>query len=545
MCNGRTFPRWQADAIRSLLELPGVEVSVLIVRAPKSRFRVIDVLRDWRHLLWTLYEKVYVHRRSRASAPVSLASELGEVPEITCQTEKAGRYGEAFVLPDLEKIQRYDLDLLVRFAFGILKGEILKAARFGIWSFHHGDEREYRGQPPAFWEMFDGRPTVGAILQVLSERLDAGTILHRGVFRISPQSYRRSRDEVLLGSSDFLSIAIRQLQQREGVVPALSTTTATVRRSPRNGQVIRFLIRQANAFVSGQWNGLTQAAKWSVGVADGSVGDILCGRPGEIDWTSEQGYDRYLADPFLDPTGRTNVALVEDYNYASHRGVISAIDLQGDRTARQVLDTGVHASYPFLFEFQGEIYCTPETYQAREVRLYKAVRWPDQWVLVGTVLQDVPALDPTLFEYENRWWLFCSIEGPHSNTKLYAYHGESPFGPFVQHSLNPIKTSVTSGRPAGRPFKYEGRFFRPAQNSSTSYGGSLTLNRIDELTPSSFAESEVVSIFPSDQRYSAGIHTLGIVGTRIVIDGRRDKFIASAFRRELGGRLKRLRGPIS
>ena len=45
--------------------------------------------------------------------------------------------------------------------------------------FHRGSKRANRGGPPGFWEVMDGEPVTGAVLQVLSEDLDAGLVLAR------------------------------------------------------------------------------------------------------------------------------------------------------------------------------------------------------------------------------------------------------------------------------------------------------------------------------------------------------------------------------
>ena len=67
MANGRTFPAWQADAIRRLQATPGVEIALLIVReGGLSGPTRLATLKDWKHLVWTLYNKGYVERRSVA-----------------------------------------------------------------------------------------------------------------------------------------------------------------------------------------------------------------------------------------------------------------------------------------------------------------------------------------------------------------------------------------------------------------------------------------------------------------------------------------------
>src|SRR4029077_9103726 len=51
------------------------------------------------------------------------------------------RYAEA----DIQKITSRNPDVLIRFGSGILRGQILEAARFGILSFHHANNEINRG----------------------------------------------------------------------------------------------------------------------------------------------------------------------------------------------------------------------------------------------------------------------------------------------------------------------------------------------------------------------------------------------------------------
>ncbi|MGA7096474.1 MAG: hypothetical protein WB245_02780 [Acidimicrobiia bacterium] len=546
MCNGLRLPAWQAKAIQHLLDLtPEVEIALLIVPSGDGRRsgRLQALLRDPRHLLWNLYNKGYIERRSRASRGVDLSVTLGAVPTVSCATEPVGRYAERFAPEDLDTIREAGLDLIIRFAFGIIKGEILEAARYGVWSFHHGDERAYRGQPPGFWEIVEGERTMGAILQRITERLDGGTVLHRGTFRVTAHSYKRTRDDAFFGSADFVTTAVKRLIGGDDsvVTGEPSHTDARVRRSPGNWTMTRFLTGQALRFLATQWRGLTRAAIWTVGFADSPIHAFLDGSTPPIHWAAEQGKGRYLADPFPDPSGLTGVVLVEDYRHETHRGVISAVELEGDAKAREVLDTGVHASYPYLIEDDGVIYCIPETYQANQLRLYRAVEFPDRWDLESTFLDGVAALDPTIVHHEGRWWLFCTVEGSDANTKLHVFHAPRLAGPWAPHSLNPVKTNISSSRPGGTPFVHEGTLFRPAQDGSASYGGGVTINRVDLLTPDDFRETEVARIGPPAKgRYRDGIHTLSAQGGRTIVDGRRDTFVFASFMRELRARLSRV-----
>jgi methionyl-tRNA formyltransferase len=92
------------------------------------------------------------------------------------------RFVHRFPDDAIEQIREKKLDVLIRFGFNILRGEILTAARYGVWSYHHGDNDYYRGGPAYFWEVLEGNPVSGATLQVLTEELDAGTVLYKGLF---------------------------------------------------------------------------------------------------------------------------------------------------------------------------------------------------------------------------------------------------------------------------------------------------------------------------------------------------------------------------
>ena len=68
---------------------------------------------------------------------------------------------------DLEKIQDENLDVLVRGGSGILRGDILTLCKYGIISFHHGNNDINRGGPPGFWEVYNKEPSTGFIIQNL------------------------------------------------------------------------------------------------------------------------------------------------------------------------------------------------------------------------------------------------------------------------------------------------------------------------------------------------------------------------------------------
>ena len=81
---------------------------------------------------------------------------------------------------DVLAINGCKLDCIIRCGSGILRGEILDIPKFGVISFHHGDNRVNRGGPSGFWEVIKDEPSSGFVIQKLNQELDGGEVLLRG-----------------------------------------------------------------------------------------------------------------------------------------------------------------------------------------------------------------------------------------------------------------------------------------------------------------------------------------------------------------------------
>jgi hypothetical protein len=265
---------------------------------------------------------------------------------------------------------------------------------------------------------------------------------------------------------------------------------------------------------------------WNIGLIQQPITTLLTpdARP-QVYWLPRVR-GRSLADPFAVVRNEKVYVLCEELDFSAPKARIVYFELpkRGRRPEPKVaFEPSCHISYPYLFEYEGDIYCVPETCQAREVSLYKAVAFPHNWEKVETLLSDFAGVDPTVFQHGGRWWLTCGDEEQsHGWDKLFAWHAQEPRGPWIPHDHNPIKTDISSSRPAGAPFMRNGGLFRPAQDCSRTYGGRIVLNRILALTPSEFKEEPVSAIEPAPRGpYPDGLHTVSAAGDITLIDGKR------------------------
>ena len=76
-----------------------------------------------------------------------------------------------------------------------------------------------------------------------------------------------------------------------------------------------------------------------------------------------------------------------------------------------MLERDYHLSYPFLFEWHGQLSMAPETKRNKTIELYRYVEFPLKWEFERVIIDDVQAVDATLHELDGMWWLFCNIGG--------------------------------------------------------------------------------------------------------------------------------------
>lgn len=236
----------------------------------------------------------------------------------------------------------------------------------------------------------------------------------------------------------------------------------------------------------------------------------------------------FVADPFL---------FIEDGQYTLFFEILNKEDNQGDLAYAEsndgknweykglVLDEPFHLSYPYVFKWKEEYYMIPESSEDLSVRLYKASLFPHKWEYIGNLLSGYPYIDPSIFYYNNMWWMFVSSE----NGVLNLYYSDTLTENWQPHPENPIvRNNKKISRSAGRIFSYEDRLYRVAQDGDGGYGLQVFAVEITELSIDSYEEklvSDSPIISPSHEGWNRGrMHHLDLhkvedrwIG---VIDGR-------------------------
>ncbi len=510
---------WQLDAINRLLDENLAELVGIYMPNGKAEFSS----RSW-PLAYRLLDKIL--RKDKTFQSVSFKKEFPNCPiqQLKLSAEKS----ETLSQEALSIIESEQLDVILRFGFGILKGKILSIPKHGIWSFHHGNPREFRGGPPGFWEYYLDKNSQGLILQQLNEKLDGGIILREGNLAVFKHDYWGHQSRIFNTGADFPRWVAKAIQSNSNYIKEQvpMSELGKLYRMPKNRIVLLFFLKMLYRKVKFHYKQLFQSEIWNIGIAVLEDQELPLKNIKNIDWAPIAKRGIYYADPFFHPKEKT--VYFEEYDYKNLKGKISSINYNGGwANVSNAIKKLTHLSYPFAIENGGKNYILPEEHQNKELSLYEII---DKDLIKKQTLLKGSWVDPTLVKHNDLWWLFCTpIES--SNEQLFLFYSDSLEGNYNPHPMNPIKIDISSARPGGTLYLDEkNRLIRPSQNSSITYGGSIKLNHIQVLNKEDFREECLSEVFQEmDSDYPTALHTFSIQGHHILIDGKKQVFIFASF----------------
>jgi hypothetical protein len=550
-------PAWVAHVLAEIQGAKCFELAMVLI-APKGAAKRERSL--WRRLsqaLYRLYEwadyKVFRATRD-ALARVDLGNLCAEVPCLRLATFAEGAENP-LTGGDTSAVSAAGLDVLLDFSALEVRGRMQSCVKYGIWRCHPGEPRPYNEMPPLFEEMYRNHEVSETVLQCLVQGHEGARVLYRGSFATNYTSLYLNRNVSAWKSARYILRRLTDLHQHGWdylnslySVGAPDEYCARSEPSPGTLTTCRFVTRILSRFLSRRMYSWFRCEKWGIAYRARAAPP----QPGEGRRFLLPGPDRFYADPFCYSRHGKHYIFFEDYRYESQKAVISYVEIDSlaQHTAPQVaLSADYHLSYPFLFEWQGDVYLMPETSTERRIEVYRAVEFPCRWVRDRVVMDNVGAVDATLLSHGGLFWLFAATESPSGgyDTELSAFYAETPLGPWTPHRHNPVVTDVRSARPAGGFFMIGDALIRPGQDCSERYGGAVTLSQVDLLTPTEYREHTVAKLPPIWEPGCTGTHTISrtaeFEALDLILSWRRLPFGRSRpFGRNLGGAFRNCQG---
>jgi methionyl-tRNA formyltransferase len=507
LLNGVHLYPWQIKVLEELKKTGLAECVLLITRKetplPKKNF--FQKLTQ-KHLFFEQYKKRKLNTGLYRPTHYPPFDAIEKMDVTTIRSKKNAEQLEA---ADLEKIRSFHPDFILRFGFGILKGEILTVAKWGIWSFHHGDEQEMRGGPSGFWELVKNKSLQGVILQQLTEKLDAGKIILKRHYSVVKDSYTANVAKLHVHSADMPAQAVRMIAQGLIIPDAWEPvkTNAPIYHYPGNFQFLLFIVKMFFNKLKASYIRIFKQENWVIGYRT----------EGEYKYIAPQKNEEYFADPFILHHQNNPFIIAEHYSYKTRKGNIVLIQ-PGLNQVKTLINKSTHLSYPFVFEENGNTYIIPEESNTGKVNLYQWNEAKMELDLVQT-LMDQPLVDPSLLYHEGKYYLFAGIKGQLPNEKLFIFYADQLKGPYQSHPCNPVKCTTQGSRMGGGFIKQEGMLLRPGQYSLQHYGEKLVFFQIEKLSPVEYLESFHSEMAPAKNApFKCGLHNYHKNGNFEVID---------------------------
>ena len=456
----------------------------------------VKTLRSFYFRLASLIDKFLTYAISKEaikflnrSSPLSAATRVDVYPQIS----RSG-FVYAYSERDIEKIRSLNCDVLIRCGTGILSGAILNCTKFGVLSFHHGDNQKYRGGPPGFWEVYRKEDQTGFIIQQLTEVLDGGNVLFRGFVETKPL-FTWNKSNVIRYSNIAMYKILSDLA-KNNCLPKISPqeTLGELFRVPKIRESAKYLfatfvllLKKVTQRVFNSrpiWSVVVFRAKWN------EIGNDL-----GVHIPNPSGC--FIADPFVVNSEFGDFIFVEEFSFVEKKAHIAAykVDLERIERVGVALEENFHLSFPFIFKCNDTYFMCPETIAKREVRLYRCTDFPLKWELATTLLRDTYAVDPMIFFRDEKWWLLVNedpLGAGDTSSFLNVYYSDDLLkSNWSACESNPVIFDASRARNGGL-YEFENRLVRFGQVQGFDlYGKALRAFEITDISTVGYEEREI------------------------------------------------------
>ena len=424
---------------------------------------------------------------------------------------------------DIKRIKELNLDLLIRGGSGILRGDILDACPNGVISFHHADNDINRGGPPGFWEVYDRSARTGFVIQRLKDELDGGDVLYKG-FVSTHWFYSLNRAHLCEVANPFFHRVLEDITSESPKLKVLkkSPYSYPLYTTPTVFQTLIYLLK--TSYILGSKIAIKLQGKsfrWGVAYQFSKKWNEA------MLWRSQRisnPKNRFLADPFVIKKNGSHFCFVEDLDFNSNKGSISAYKItpSGYEAIGVVLEEDFHLSFPFIFEYENEIFMCPETREKKEIRLYKCIDFPRKWEFHTTLMKNVSAADTIIFKHKDRWWLLTNTDQScvaDHGCQLHIFSSNNPMSDeWIAHENNPVIFDPLIARNGGLILS-DNEIYRVFQRQGFDmYGRGSGIARITRLSSTEYVEEICSLIQPKFFEGIKGTHTYNFDSDLIVLD---------------------------
>ncbi len=530
------IPSWESQVIRNISNSDFSEI-VLVIKDNSTDSKAQTDNRGIAHRLIRLIEKTdrlifKTHSDYKLKTDISAIFSNTRTVEInTSQAEGNFTQGTSF----LSQIKDLELDIILSVGCCSPTDDILKLSEYGLWSYTFDACGEADIPSPGFWEVIRNIPVTNSTLEILSAEKAKAAVIFSSYESTCRYSMNINRNSVAWRSALFAPRIMHGLNRYgepylNTLINRFSLTGNVTQRSfPRislsvaAGTLLRYTVSVMKSIVKKLL--FTDAFRWRLLFDINEGGQLPSAAYGNFrKLLSPEGI--FWADPFVVAGDDCYWIFVEEFVYKKDRAHLSVLKLDKKGNLidnHKIIERPYHMSYPFIFKIKDSYYMIPETSKNKTIELYKCVDFPYRWEFERNIMENISAVDSTLFRFNNKWWLFTAIDQTANisgcSAELFLYYTDDLFsGLWISHPLNPVVSDIRTARPAGNLFVSDGKIYRPSQNCSGRYGIGFNINHIAKLTENEYEETLISEVKPVWDKKLKGTHTLNFDTGFTIID---------------------------
>ena len=507
---------WQFESLRRIADSASSELVALFVSPNATTHRGGSFL----YRLFCRLDAAREPVTPDAMALVDLTTNTDQLPVLPRPDSQVN------IININSKLRDKEVDVLVSFADHSMVTELADACPFGAVYFRHPYQRRADSDRVASWEVLNRQPWIVASVVRQVRGSSSPATIYRTRSGINHFSLARSRNQHLWKLAAIMPRVLRRLHlnrdnsqsQPRGTSNAVDDSDRAVSMNNLDMAIPlgRYLLwRIGQKFYRKNW-----LEKWHLMIGvDKAIDEVASFR------TLKVPYGRFWADPFVIQRGDKYFLFFEDADVETGTGQISVMEISSTgevQSPQTIVERPYHLSYPFILDYDDQLYLIPESADNGTVEVYRCTEFPYSWTFDRNLMTDTSAYDVTLHREGDTWWMFaCTVEvdGASCWDELSLYYADHPLSAnWTPHPLNPVVSDVCNARPAGRLFRRNGELFRPAQNSSHRYGYGLNINRVLELSKTGYREEITNALEPDWDPAVKALHTYSHCGALTVVD---------------------------
>jgi hypothetical protein len=404
--------------------------------------------------------------------------------------------------------------------------EFAVCAKHGVLEVIYGNDPRFRGGPPGFWEVFYRADKTGFLIRQWLAKQGEKSSSARTKARPSVllEGYLPTQGFFLLNQATLVFQAARHLQTMLSKLASAAALPSPKPTLPFDGKVRpcpspRYLLAYIAGVASRVMVSRTKAAtgakeQWGIHYARTDWKHLVLERSKRIPNPS----GGYYADPFIHDTEQGRYCFVEEFRHAKNKGEIAVLRLSDGQDGSEpvrvgtALEESFHLSFPYLFEYEDQLYMCPESHGSGQIRIYRCNDFPLQWQLHSVAMDAVAAVDTMIFPAHGVWWLMSSFH-PLGDTETYPelhlFSAPDPLcGQWTPHAQNPLVVDPEFARNAGL-LRDGDKIYRVSQaRSFNAYGAWATVSEVKALSLNHYQEDRVSQLKPSFNSRATGLHHL-------------------------------------